>query len=202
MTAALVLAVQICLQPLDPVDPAMVRVAARGIEHVYGFAVSVLPSRSLPREAWYAPRKRYRAEKLLDFMDEDIPKGCDAMMGLTRVDISTTKGDVTDWGVLGLAHLGGPSGVVSSFRMKTKDRATLLRRAVKTVNHELGHVIGLDHDDSVAGCVMNDAKGTVRTVDRETGVLCDHERAAIEAKWAVKLPLREQIDWASVTGAP
>ena len=37
MSAALVMAVQICLQPLDPVDPAVVRVAARGIEHVYGF---------------------------------------------------------------------------------------------------------------------------------------------------------------------
>jgi archaemetzincin len=135
-------------------------------------------------------------------MNQDISKGCDAMMGLTRVDISTAKGEVADWGVLGLAHLGGPSGVVSSFRMKARDRGTRLRRAVKTVNHELGHVIGLDHDDSVAGCVMNDAKGTVRTVDRETGVLCDHERAAIEAKWGVKLPARARIDWAAVMAAP
>jgi hypothetical protein len=50
-----VLLVTICLQPLDPVDPDVVRVAARGIDHVYGFVVSVLPAKSLPRETW-SPR--------------------------------------------------------------------------------------------------------------------------------------------------
>jgi predicted Zn-dependent protease len=86
--------------------------------------------------------------------------------------------------------------------MRAGERTTVVRRAVKTVNHELGHVLGLDHDDSVAGCVMNDAKGTVRSVDRESGLLCDHERRAIEDKWGVTLPRHTRFDWKWVMKGP
>ncbi len=42
---------------------------------------------------------------------------------------------------------------------------------------------------------MSDAKGTVRTVDRETGLLCKSSRAAIEREHGIELPVRERIDW-------
>ncbi len=45
-------------------------------------------------------------------------------------------------------------------------------RLVKVVNHELGHTLGLPHCPS-AGCLMEDAKGTIVTVDNETGAFCD-----------------------------
>lgn len=194
----------ICLQPLGKYDKKLLAVAERGIEYLYAFPVTVLAPAALPADAWYAPRKRWRAEKLLDALDRDVVpgSGCAIVIGFTREDISTTKGDVEDWGVLGLANLDGTSAVVSTFRMsrgaKGKGKARqIARRTVNVVNHELGHVLGLPHHD-VPGCIMNDAQGTVRTVDRETGLFCDASRRAIEAAHGVTLPAPAEFDWDAV----
>jgi archaemetzincin len=196
--------IQVCLQPLGTHDARLLEQVGRGIEHLYGFRVATLDARPLPDSAYHAPRKRYKADLLLDFLDAEVvpaDASCTFVLGFTSVDVSTYKdADHPDWGVLGLARIGGPSGVVSSFRMQRKARrTTVIRRAVKVVNHELGHVLGLDHDDREAGCVMNDARGTVKTVDGETGVLCAHERDAIEAAHGVDLPDLDALDWAWIS---
>jgi archaemetzincin len=190
----------VCIAPLGQFEPQMVPVLARGIAYLYGFEVSVLEPRPLPRSAWYAPRKRYRAEKLLAFLDREVlpDSGCDIVMGFTRVDISTTNGSHADWGILGLAWIGGPSGVVSTRRLgRNVGPRSKTMRAVKVMNHELGHVLGLDHHD-VEGCLMEDAGGTVKTVDRESGLLCDESRRAIEGLRGIDVPDRARFDWTRV----
>lgn len=191
----------VCVIPLGAYDRRLVPVIKRGIEHLYGFTVKVTKPRALPRKAYYKPRRRWRAEKLLDFLDA-LPdrKTCDAMLGFTRRDVSTTKGKHKDWGVLGLGTLGGPSGVISSYRMRTRSLRKLKRRAVNVVNHELGHVLGLPHFDGASGCLMNDAKGTVRTVDKETGLLCEHSRKMLLRKKRLAIPNHTRFDWKHVLG--
>ena len=192
---------KVCLQPLGPHDAPLLPIVARGIDHVFGMSTTVLPPQPLPEVAWYEPRHRWRAEKILDELAKAPPAECNWVMGFTREDVSTTVRDREDWGVLGLAYIGGRVAVVSSFRMKRGVPARrVAQRAVKVVNHELGHAFGMDHDDSVAGCIMNDAKGTVRTVDIESGVPCAHERETFERLLGVRLPVLEKIDWAVVIG--
>jgi archaemetzincin len=145
------------------------------IEHALRtqLTVEVLPTerRELPRSAYYAPRKRYRAEKLLAAL-EAKQRGAVGQLGLTEVDISTTKGRIKDWGVFGLGAIGGDSAVISTHRLlRDNPSAELYRfRVVTSAVHEVGHMLGLDHCKE-PHCVMNDAEGSIRTVDTSTGEL-------------------------------
>ncbi|MBW2276223.1 MAG: hypothetical protein JRF63_01955 [Deltaproteobacteria bacterium] len=169
----------LALVPLGEVKGETVEVVKKSIETAYGWRVDVMEPRALPEKAYYKPRKRYRAEKLLDWLIEEQPRDADKIMGLTEVDISTTKGKHDDWGICGLALLDGPASVVSTFRIKRKlgkvkgqeRQEKYLARLTDLSAHEFGHNLGLEHCPT-EGCIMEDAKGTVLTFNKSTGELC------------------------------
>jgi archaemetzincin len=172
----------------------------RGSESLSALVGRTLEPRPLPASAWYAPRRRYRAEKLLRYLDASVVpgSGCGVVMGFTAADISITKGTHRDWGMLGYTWIGGPSGVVSTHRMgRRASRRAAAVRAVKVMNHELGHALGLQHHDA-DGCLMADLEGTIKTIDRESGLLCDESRRAIEELRGLSLPAPARIDWPQV----
>jgi archaemetzincin len=173
---------RIGLVPLGTVSPALLDVAKKGIEGMYVVDVVVQPPRDIPRSAYYKPRKRYRAEKLLLELQVWPVPGCIKTVGITGADISTTKDPYPDWGIFGLGLLDGPVCVVSTYRLKRRASSDLLaQRFVKVLNHEIGHTFGLNHCPS-EGCLMEDAAGTIKTVDRETGALCPACRARLKAR--------------------
>jgi archaemetzincin len=134
----------------------------------YPIDVRVLPCQELPKAAYYPPRKRYRAERLLAYLNHRMPKDGWRILGLTDMDISTTKGKYADWGVMGLGELPGTATVISSFRCRKKARsaAHAIERLSKVAVHEIGHTLGLPHCPE-RGCLMEDAMGKVATTDRE-----------------------------------
>jgi archaemetzincin len=193
---------RICIQPLGKYDRTLLGKAVRGLKYLYGYPVRVLDKVAMPPEAWYKPRNRHRADKLLVFLEETVScrADCDIAVGFTRQDISTTNGKVKDWGIFGLGSVGGTVCVVSTYRLtrKTKDPRKVAIRTVKVVNHEVGHVLGLGHCPKVR-CMMEDAKGTIDTVDNETGLPCDLCRKELERAWG-GLPERTAIDWEELLG--
>jgi len=134
----------------------------------YPIDVRVLDCQELPKAAFYPPRRRYRAERLLLYLNQRMPKDGWRILGLTDADISTTKDRIPDWGVMGLGELPGTATVISSFRCRKKARgpAHAIERLAKVAVHEIGHTLGLPHCPT-RGCLMEDAMGEVVTTDRE-----------------------------------
>jgi archaemetzincin len=171
----------VTLQPLGPGSAVLAAYAERALLAFYAVRVQVAPEIGLPRTAYYAARGRYRAEKLLAHVGGMHPSA-HRVMGLTAADISTTKGRVADWGVLGLASIDGKACVLSAFRCRrsARNHAHAVERLGKTAVHELGHTFGLEHCPE-KGCLLEDGKGTVATTDGETD-LCGGCRKKLVAR--------------------
>ncbi len=101
---------------------------------------------------------------------------------MTNKDVSVTKKDAdgkvlkpewkyNDFGVMGLGYCPGNSCVVSTFRLKNKDKNLELSRLKKVVIHEFGHNLGLPHC-SDKHCVMTSAAEKIGTIDNEKMELC------------------------------
>jgi archaemetzincin len=172
-------------------DMTFVKQALVGI---YNVQIRVLPRVDLPEQAYYQPRRRYRAEKILPFLLETLPSDGDRILGLTAVDISTDKGSIKDWGILGLANLGGKECIISAFRCYGPAREAARARILlaKVAVHEFGHTLGLDHC-TTKGCLMEDAGGLARTCDREYD-LCPRCQSMLRAS-GYALPDRPIIPW-------
>ncbi|MEM7157915.1 MAG: hypothetical protein AAF799_34055 [Myxococcota bacterium] len=145
----------------------------------------------LPKSAYYRPRRRYRAEKLLDHLLTLIPEAPETtrVLGLTTHDISTTKGEVEDWGIFGLGLVPGQAAVISMHRLKrsARSRKHLRFRVATTAVHEIGHTLGLDHCPEER-CPMQDAEGSIANTDSSTGHLGPQCRAALDERF----PLRSE----------
>jgi len=171
---------RVALQPLGTASRGEVAVVKSNLEATYNCTVTILPDQPLPQEAWYEPRKRWRADRILDALEAVTPRDYDKVLALTERDISVPKEPYPDWGIFGLGQMGGRPAVVSTFRLH-RGRASegLFRdRLEKVALHEVGHLFGLPHCPT-AGCLMEDAKGTIATVDRGGKTFCATCEAAL-----------------------
>ena len=192
----------IAIQPLGARLPkADVDLVKEALVQFYGLPVRVLKRARLPKSAFYPPRGRYRAEKLLTYLETVRPPDAVRILGLTAADISTTKDPYPDWGVLGLASIDGTVCVISRYRAKKKSKGAqhTRERLAKVAVHEIGHTLGLDHCPTV-GCLMEDAQGSVRTSDREYD-LCPRCRSQLKA-WGRGIPATPNPPWPRVSPTP
>jgi len=142
--------VSIKLLPLGKTNPAFISSTFSALKQIVS-NVELLPHEEMPHSAFYAPRNRYRADTLIDWM-RDRSKNNEVYVGITMQDISTTKGENPDYGIMGLGFQPGKACIASSFRLRDKTNF------FKVVIHELGHTTGLPHCPDTT-CFMRDAKG-------------------------------------------
>lgn len=108
----------------------------------------------LPPFAFYLLRNRYRADSIINYLNR-FASADTVIVGLTDQDISVTKGNVTDWGVMGVGFQPGDACVVSTFRLSKRESSAQL---YKLSLHELGHTQGLSHCKNKT-CYMRYAEG-------------------------------------------
>lgn len=143
----------IVLQPFNKFSQEEAQHIATQIR-LMGAEVILKDNINIPQSCYYSPRDRYRADSLIRYLSKRVGKDS-IIAGILNEDISTTKGDIQDWGVMGLGYRPGNACIISSFRINKNKRAEQL---YKVIVHELGHSEGLDHCPEKT-CLMRDAEG-------------------------------------------
>lgn len=158
----------VVLQPLQRFDMSMLPALADSIEAFYPLTVHIAPLKKLPAHIYYKPRNRHRADRIIHWLRLNMDDSVRVVVGLTSLDISSTRKGNYDYGIMGLGYRPGHACVVSSFRpAKTaKRKAHLQERVLKLVIHEMGHNFGLAHCPD-PHCLMRDAEGKM-TLDEES----------------------------------
>jgi len=143
----------IIIQPLGDFNKAQAKKVFSEIKMINPNLV-LLENIHFPENSYYKPRNRYRADSIIKSLKSKIGEDS-VIVGLSNLDISTTKNEIKDWGVMGLGYKPGKACVVSDFRLSPKNKN---QQFYKLVLHELGHTEGLPHC-AVKTCLMRDAEG-------------------------------------------
>jgi archaemetzincin len=143
----------IYVQPFSDIAVKDVQIVVTEIKKVF-HPVYLLPAKPIPQSAFTKPRNRYRADSLLRIIKKATADNCKTI-ALTTKDISTSKKNIPDYGVMGLGYTPGKACVVSTFRL---NKRYMLHQLYKVAIHELGHTFGLPHCLK-STCYMRDAEG-------------------------------------------
>ena len=170
--------VTILVQPFADFPPSELTYVVKQLKKTYS-KVIIKKSIEFPKNSLNQSKTRHRADSLIEFLSKNTKAGY-LTIGLTTKDISSTKGNIPDWGIMGLGYCPGKSCIASSFRLKGKNK---LEKLFKVAIHELGHTEGLPHC-AIKTCLMRDAKGKDR-IDEEKGFCPKCRVTLIKAGWAL-----------------
>lgn len=94
------------------------------------------------------------------------------------------KNGVADWGVMGLGYRPGRACVISTYRLKNKNKKEQL---LKVTMHEIGHTFNLPHCNNKT-CLMRDAEGG-NPLDEEKD-FCNHCKLMLQKKGLILVDLQ------------
>lgn len=167
--------------PLGAVHTDYINEIQSAIKKFYGYNSIVLPRVERTEDIMAASNTRYEAGKILEKYGSK-----EYRLIITEEDIAypNEQRKSKEWGIFGLGDWKGTTCVVSTFRLGKKDgklvsHELLMERLNKIALHEIGHNLGLDHCSNDPHCLMNDANGTIKQVDKERIWFCDRCRKQV-----------------------
>lgn len=163
---------KISIVPLNGASKEDIDLAKRELELFYNCVVEVLPKNEIPKSYIVPGSNKYSSEKILDFLDYQYKSEEGKVLGLINNTISCKERKLNgvvykNWSILGLGNISGKTCVATTNLKKNKKH-----RLTNVVIHEIGHTLALNHCDRDSRCLMNDAKGIAKTIDKEQKWMC------------------------------
>ncbi len=169
---------RLTLKPIGAVDRSVLTHLQAELK---GFnEIVIVPEGPLPAQGYDAARKQYRASDLFPVCAAEAGT---RVLGITEADLWDEDrtfvfgyAQISDRAaVISLAHLRGrrprdgwrPGGV----RMSPRAQRKFLERIIKEAVHEIGHTLGLGHDEDHPECVMFYSR-RLRDTDRKRRDYC------------------------------
>jgi archaemetzincin len=169
----------IIIQPFIDFKPNEANAVMNEVKKYYGKVIVNKPI-NFPPNSLNPTHTRRRADAIIKYLSIHTPAGF-RTIGLTHTDISVTKDDKPDWGVMGLGYCPGKSCVASTFRLHGNNR---FEKLVKVALHELGHTEGLNHCPEKT-CLLRDAEGKDH-LNEEKGFCASCKKYLIKKGWELK----------------
>jgi archaemetzincin len=159
------------ITPLGSVNKKHLSLIKIWVKSFYGLDCVIEKQEPLTKDLLAISQTRYDAKKIL----KKYKSGKNVLL-LTNVDIAhfNKVKNIKEYGIIGLGYEPGHTCVVSTFRIKKTSDKKFTERLNKVVLHEIGHNLGLPHCKYDKKCLMNDANGTVKQIDREKIWLCNN----------------------------
>ena len=136
---------RLTLKPFGSVDPVVLDYLRTSLSDFD--AIAVAPSAPLPEKGFDARRKQRLASSLFPTC---LAEPGERVLGVTEADLYETGLNF----VFGFSQPGGRAAVISLARLHDPDQTRFLERCLKEAVHEIGHTLGLAHDEDHARCVM------------------------------------------------
>lgn len=133
---------------MGQMDMTSVSVIAANLQAILGLNTLIHPAQHEPEYAYLARRGQYEAGKIIHSLAA-VPGGAPFRLGVVNVDIFTP---ILTF-VFGESQLGGKAAVISSYRIQSKDREKTYNRIAKIAVHEVGHLLGIIHCQTM-DCLM------------------------------------------------
>ena len=162
----------VCIRAIGNVKEGDLSAIEAGMVRNLGFEPRRLAALPEPDYAYDSKRRQYSSVEVMRAFLAAAPGGDTKVLGITERDLFIPMLTF----VFGQAQLGGRLAVVSLARLRQEfyglpaDESVLLGRALKEVNHELGHTFGLAHCPD-RNCAMSVSTG-IGEVDVKNAAWC------------------------------
>jgi len=169
---------RVAIAPYDEMDSASTELLANEFENFFfNLKAFVLPREIMSDSLLAYSKTRYNANKILKYLAIIKPDEANYILAITDQKIAAVGDSIHESGIAGLGNRPGTCAVVSTAALKNKldDSTQYIPRLIKACFHEMGHNFGLKHctNKKDRKCLMRDAAGTIKTLDKMNIHLCD-----------------------------